>query len=230
MLKHLDLCSGIGGFALGFEWAGLSRPILFCDIEPWCRAILRKHWPDVPIEKDVKELAHDPTRIPDHDILTVHTPANPSVSPGSVKAKRMTATSGRASAKLLHSKDPLGSFWKMFMVTSAWVSTKCLLTWKPKATPAGRLLFQLAASMPPTDEIASGSSPLRCRRRHKDVALFPTPDSDRQQRAGQGAGSFHSGYEAGTTLAGYAKMWPTLKLPPTTRTWTQQISRCCPAK
>ena len=34
-MRHVDLCSGIGGFALGFEWAGLSTPVLFCDIEPW---------------------------------------------------------------------------------------------------------------------------------------------------------------------------------------------------
>ena len=33
MLRHVDLCSGIGGFALGFEWAGVSRPVLFCDID-----------------------------------------------------------------------------------------------------------------------------------------------------------------------------------------------------
>jgi len=62
-MAHVDLCSGIGGFALGFEWAELSKPVLFCDIEPWCRQILAKHWPDVPIAEDVKELANDPTRI-----------------------------------------------------------------------------------------------------------------------------------------------------------------------
>ena len=56
MLAHVDLCSGIGGFALGFERAGLSKPVLFCDIEPWSRQILNKHWPDVPIAEDVKEL------------------------------------------------------------------------------------------------------------------------------------------------------------------------------
>ena len=63
MMAHVDLCSGIGGFALGFEWAKLSKPVLFCDIEPWSRQILAKHWPDVPIAEDVKELANDPTRI-----------------------------------------------------------------------------------------------------------------------------------------------------------------------
>ena len=68
IMDHVDLCSGIGGFALGFEWAGLSRPVLFCDIEPWSRKVLRKHWPDVPIAEDVKELASDPDGlIPDTD-------------------------------------------------------------------------------------------------------------------------------------------------------------------
>lgn len=63
MLAHVDLCSGIGGFALGFERAKLSKPVLFCDIEPWSRQILKKHWPDVPIAEDVKELANDPGQI-----------------------------------------------------------------------------------------------------------------------------------------------------------------------
>jgi len=78
MLRHVDLCSGIGGFALGFEWAELSRPVLFCDIEPWSRKVLRKHWPDVPIAEDVKELANDPDGlIPDCDILTAGYPCQP---------------------------------------------------------------------------------------------------------------------------------------------------------
>jgi DNA (cytosine-5)-methyltransferase 1 len=78
MLRHVDLCSGIGGFALGFEWAELSSPVLFCDIEPWSRKILAKHWPDVPIAEDVKELANDPDGlVPDCDILTAGYPCQP---------------------------------------------------------------------------------------------------------------------------------------------------------
>ena len=77
-MSHVDLCSGIGGFALGFEWAGLSKPVLFCDIEPWSRKVLAKHWPDVPIAVDVKELANDPARlVPDCDILTAGYPCQP---------------------------------------------------------------------------------------------------------------------------------------------------------
>ena len=78
MLRHVDLCSGIGGFALGFEWAELSRPVLFCDIEEWSRKILRKHWPDVPIAKDVKVLANDPDElVPDCEIITAGYPCQP---------------------------------------------------------------------------------------------------------------------------------------------------------
>jgi len=77
MLRHVDLCSGIGGFALGFEWAGLSQPILFCDTEAWCRKILKQHWPDVPITEDVKELANEPDGVPDCDIITAGYPCQP---------------------------------------------------------------------------------------------------------------------------------------------------------
>jgi len=78
LLRHVDLCSGIGGFALGFEWAGLSRPVMFCDIEEWSRQIVSKHWPDVPVATDVKELASDPDRnVPDCEIITAGYPCQP---------------------------------------------------------------------------------------------------------------------------------------------------------
>ena len=87
MLKHVDIFSGIGGFPLGFEWAGLSEPSMFCEIEPWCRQVLRKHWPTVPITNDVKELANDPEKlVPDCDILTGGYPCQPFSVAGRQKA------------------------------------------------------------------------------------------------------------------------------------------------
>jgi len=77
-MRHVDLCSGIGGFSLAFEEVGLSKTIMFCDTEKWCRNILAKHWPNVPITEDVKELANDPRRnVPDCDILTAGYPCQP---------------------------------------------------------------------------------------------------------------------------------------------------------
>ena len=42
------------------------------------------------------------------------------------------------------------------MATLAWASTECFLTWRVRATPAGRLCFQLVPSTPNIDEIGSG--------------------------------------------------------------------------
>lgn len=52
-MKVLDLFSGIGGFSLGLERAGMQT-IAFCEIEPFCRAVLAKHWPGVPSYDDVR--------------------------------------------------------------------------------------------------------------------------------------------------------------------------------
>ena len=63
MRDHIDLCSGIGGFALGFSWSDLdTTPKLFCDTDPWCRKVIAKNFPNVPIANDVKEIASDPKR------------------------------------------------------------------------------------------------------------------------------------------------------------------------
>jgi DNA (cytosine-5)-methyltransferase 1 len=51
----LDLFSGIGGFSLGLERAGF-RTVAFCEIDPWCRRVLAKHWPNVPAYDDVRQL------------------------------------------------------------------------------------------------------------------------------------------------------------------------------
>jgi len=63
MREHIDLCSGIGGFALGFSWSSLNTtPTLFCDNEEWCRKVIAKNFPNVPIANDVKEIANEPRR------------------------------------------------------------------------------------------------------------------------------------------------------------------------
>ena len=57
-LRVLDIFSGIGGFSLGLERAGMQT-VAFCEIEPYCQAVLRKHWPDVPIYRDIRTLTGD---------------------------------------------------------------------------------------------------------------------------------------------------------------------------
>jgi len=57
--KVLDLFSGIGGFSLGLERTGGFKTMAFCEIEKYPRQILHKHWPNVPIFKDVRNLTID---------------------------------------------------------------------------------------------------------------------------------------------------------------------------
>ena len=64
----------------------------------------------------------------------------------------MTVTSGRKCSALSGNSGPLGCLVRTCLESSIWHSTRCLLTWKTKATKGRRLLFRLAASMPRTEE------------------------------------------------------------------------------
>lgn len=57
-MKALSLFSGIGGLDLAAEWAGI-RPVGFCEIDPFCRNVLKKHWPYVPVFNDILNLSGD---------------------------------------------------------------------------------------------------------------------------------------------------------------------------
>lgn len=54
-MNVLDLFSGIGGFSLGLERAGM-RTIGFCERDAFCQRVLAKHWPAVRCYGDVKSL------------------------------------------------------------------------------------------------------------------------------------------------------------------------------
>ena len=54
-MKLLDLFSGIGGFSLSAEAHGIET-IGFVEKDPFCQRVLKKHWPDVPIESDIRNV------------------------------------------------------------------------------------------------------------------------------------------------------------------------------
>ncbi len=50
-----SLFSGIGGLELGLERAGLGPVAWQCEIDPFCRAVLAKHWPNATRFVDVTQ-------------------------------------------------------------------------------------------------------------------------------------------------------------------------------
>jgi DNA (cytosine-5)-methyltransferase 1 len=57
-LRVLDLFSGIGGFSIGLERAGMTT-VAFCEIDKKAQLVLKKHWPDVPVFEDVSTLTKE---------------------------------------------------------------------------------------------------------------------------------------------------------------------------
>ncbi len=75
LVRHLDLFSGIGGFALAAQWVGGIETVAFCEIDPWARRVLNKNFPTVPIHEDVRTL--DPSQYGQIDIITGGYPCQP---------------------------------------------------------------------------------------------------------------------------------------------------------
>ncbi len=54
-MRHLDLFSGIGGFALAAAWAGFTT-VGFSEIDLYASKVLRRHWPNVQNFGDVRSV------------------------------------------------------------------------------------------------------------------------------------------------------------------------------
>lgn len=98
MLTHFSLFSGIGGIDLAASWAGFTT-VGFCEIDPFCQKILKKHWPDVPIWGDIRSVTADSFRAKTGqrtvDLISGGFPCQPYSVAGKRKAKRTNGTCGR---------------------------------------------------------------------------------------------------------------------------------------
>lgn len=83
-MRHLDLFSGIGGFALAAQWAGIET-VAFCEIDNFCHKVLNRNFPGIPIHNDIRALnGEDYAGI---DIITGGYPCQPFSVAGSQKAQ-----------------------------------------------------------------------------------------------------------------------------------------------
>jgi len=75
-MRHVSLFTGIGGFELAAQrvWGDEWEPVLFCEMDKYCQKVLKKHWPDVPIVEDVRDVKKTEGAI---DLLTGGFPCQP---------------------------------------------------------------------------------------------------------------------------------------------------------
>ena len=64
-MRIASFFAGIGGFDLGFQNAGM-QPAFHCEIDPYCQAILKRHWPEVPLHGNIETLEAE--AIPETDL------------------------------------------------------------------------------------------------------------------------------------------------------------------
>ena len=57
-MRHIDLFSGVGGFALAARevWGDDHEIVTFCEINKYAQQVLKKHWPGVPCCEDIRRL------------------------------------------------------------------------------------------------------------------------------------------------------------------------------
>ena len=212
-MRVLDLFSGIGGFSLGLERAGM-RTVAFCECDPYCCAVLAKHWPDVPIFTDIRELSAETLGItkgngrgagragdliqqvrgnnsPSGHYKSMSSagdsPARTSASPGRAQASKANAAAyGQSTPELLAKFDLDTSSWRTSQLCLDGGLTEFSETWPRSGLMRNGIAYQLPPLVRLTGETDSG--------------LWHTP------RAIYGE---HSGMKSLTHLTGQALMWPT---------------------
>ena len=92
-MKHLDLFSGIGGFALGLQKVGFET-VAFCEIDKYCQTLLNEKWKGFKIYNDVKEITKERLKADEVELPEIITGGFP-CQPFSVAGKQKGTSDDR---------------------------------------------------------------------------------------------------------------------------------------
>jgi len=137
-LRHGSLFTGVGGMDLGLEWAGFET-VWQVEIDPFARKVLEKHWSGVKRLDDVRKCGRH--NLEPVEIITAGFPC-----------QQVSCAGKREGIGTPDSPTERSGLWfqvrRVVAELSSGISalTKSSLTWKPSATPAGRLWWALESS------------------------------------------------------------------------------------
>ena len=167
-IRVLDLFSGIGGFSLGLERAGPFRTVAFCERDKFCQAVLRKHWPNVPIYDDVRALNFGGGLMSSQ----AATRASATVEP---THDVTVAVCGLGHCDRSSDTDLFTLFEKMFLETSTREPLNRLkVTLSQKVMPSGLTLSVLRPSVPLTIDPGRGRWPTPTAQDAKNATMPPS--------------------------------------------------------
>lgn len=177
-MKFLDLFTGIGGFTLGLKRAGMS-PSGFCEIDPYCQALIKEKHPQIPLWRDITKL---------NDYLQKAWMSLPQDSHAKMSAKLDKArgySTKNPPEKPSTAQDSLGRLYEPF----AWYDrgSSCWRTWQQSLTEVWE---EFSEPWPPAGMMHNGIAYLRagsvggiC---EKDSTPWPTPTASDYKGASSG--------------------------------------------
>ena len=104
-MRHLDLCSGIGGFALGLQATGYFQTVGFCEIDIFCQKVLKKNFPNIPIYNDIKTLKPNEEKLKP-DIVTAGFPCQPFSVAGKQKSDKDDRNLWKETLRIIQESRP----------------------------------------------------------------------------------------------------------------------------
>jgi hypothetical protein len=168
-MNHLDLFSGIGGFALAARRAGCTT-VAFCEIDPFCQKVLRRHWPTTPIVSDVSTY------------LPQATPASHSAQP--LEDATTPPTCGPKRSASFELCDRVGCYLRTCLELGLSTLSGRVVRSKVKAMPSGRSILVLRSAT--TLGGASGLWPTTtAKANHNSPSMRKWPAYARLQDAGE---------------------------------------------